>query len=82
MTSVWGLTPRRPYEGSVATLKPLTGDGREFVNKVEVMFRGDNRDMPHIGSQRRQLRLHVLPVAVPSQKRVDREGVAIMPISA
>ena len=53
-----------------------TGGGREGFDELEVVGGRDDRDVPHVGGQEGQLRLHVESGAVPPEERVHGESVA------
>jgi hypothetical protein len=49
---------------------------QQFACDVQVNLRRDQTDMPHISAQQRQAGLDIATVAIPTQKTMDREGVA------
>ena len=53
-----------------------TGCARKGFDELQVVRRRDDRDVPHVGGQVGQLRLHIESGAVPSEERVDGESVA------
>ena len=57
------------------------GGGREGVDELEVVGGRDDRDVPHVGGEEGQLRLHVESRAVPPEERVHGECVSVIPIS-
>ena len=52
-----------------------TGRGREGFEELEIVRGRDDRDVPHVGGQEGQLRLHVQSGAVPPEERVHGESV-------
>ena len=51
------------------------GRGREGFDELQVVRGRDDRDVPHVGGQEGQLRLHVQSGAVPPEECVDGESV-------
>ena len=49
---------------------------REGVQDREVVLGGEDRDVAHVGGQRRQPRLHIGASAVPAQQGMECEGEA------
>ena len=58
-----------------------TGHDRERFDELEVVGGRDDRDVPHVGGEEGQLRLHVETGAVPPEEHVHGECVALIPIS-
>ena len=57
------------------------GGGREGFDELEVVGGRTDRDVPHVGGEEGQLRLHVESGAVPAEERVHCERVPLIPIS-
>jgi hypothetical protein len=54
----------------------------ELLDERQVALRRDDRDMPHVGGQRRKSGLDIDAISVPSQQRIDCKRVTVMPRAA
>jgi hypothetical protein len=60
----------------------LAGERGKWLDELQVVLRRDDRYVPHVGRQQRQLDVDVGTGAVPAQQRLNRKGVAFIPMSA
>jgi hypothetical protein len=69
-------------EDATVAGESLTGERGQRLDELQVILRRDDGDVSHVGRQQRQLGIDIGAGAVPSQQRLDRKGVTVMPMSA